>query len=274
MFEPETTLDDLNQPPLHGASHREPLQFLSCRGLRRNRRGIQARRRGTSVGRLLWVRLPIEARGKAFHQIANFAFFNRNFSDYGLHYFNMQVDFYFQLLRRFHPEALTQSLRAAVRNFIKLTNLDTYEGLCRIYDFVAACDPADAVAIRGFARDLRVRVDRQSRALLFRGERILNCLEDAYARKGSPVPGFAPAAANLFPLDVAEEQISLSVVPGLEFTRPGSGWEAVDLFGVARAPVPYPSLPRTFGGRRPDLRRTCLRLAGKQSRFRPQNGRG
>ena len=40
---------------------------------------------------------------------------DRNFSDYGLHYFNMQVDFCFQLLRRFYPAALTQQLRASVR---------------------------------------------------------------------------------------------------------------------------------------------------------------
>jgi hypothetical protein len=63
---------------------------------------------------------------EAFHQIANYAFFDRNFNDFGLHYFNMQVDFYFQLLWRFHLSFLTHRLRAAVRNFIKQTNLDTY----------------------------------------------------------------------------------------------------------------------------------------------------
>lgn len=151
----------------------------------------------------------------------------------------MQVDFYFQLIRRFHPELLTQTLRASVRNFIKQTNLDTYERCCEIYDFVASCDPADEVAIRGCARELRVRVDRQSRTLLLRGERILNWLEDAYARKASPNSRYADAAIGPFPVDVAEEQAPFPVVPGLEFTRPGSGWEAVDLFGVARAPVPY-----------------------------------
>ena len=48
-----------------------------------------------------------DPRCEAFHQITNYAFFDRNFNDFGLHYFNMQVDFYFQLLRRFHPEFLT-----------------------------------------------------------------------------------------------------------------------------------------------------------------------
>ena len=30
------------------------------------------------------------------------------------------------------------TLRGAVRNFVKETNLDTYQCLCRIYDFVAS----------------------------------------------------------------------------------------------------------------------------------------
>jgi hypothetical protein len=34
---------------------------------------------------------------------------------------------YFQLLRRFHPQVLNETLRAAVRTFIKRTNLDTHE---------------------------------------------------------------------------------------------------------------------------------------------------
>ena len=72
---------------------------------------------------------------------------------------------------------------------------------------------------------------------MVRGERILNWLEDAFARKTSSVT--SPAASKPFSLDVAAEQIPLPVLPGLEFTRPGSGWETVDLFGVARAPVPY-----------------------------------
>ncbi len=241
MFEPDTILDEILVNLRFMERHNEnPFNF--CRAEAYPGTGLETKL--LSEGRLLGdafgydYRLK-DQRSEAFHQIANYAFFDRNFSDFGLHYFNMQVDFYFQLMRRFHPELLSQTLRASVRNFIKQTNLDTYERCCEIYDFVAACDPADEVAIRGFARDLRVRVDRQSRTLLLRGERILNCLEDAYSRKGSSVPGRTPAVVGGLSLDVAEEQAPLPVVPGLEFTRPGSGWEAVDLFGVARAPVPY-----------------------------------
>jgi hypothetical protein len=216
--------------------------FNFCRAEAYPRTGLETKllREGRLLGDAFGYDYRLkDQRSETFHQIANYAFFDRNFSDFGLHYFNMQVDFYFQLMRRFHPELLSQTLRAAVRNFIKQTNLDTYERCCEIYDFVVACDPGDEAATRGYARELRVRVDRQSRALLLRGERMLNLLEDAYARKAAPVPGCTSAAIGQFSLDVAEEQAPLPVVPGIEFTRPGSGWEAVDLFGVARAPVPY-----------------------------------
>ena len=130
-----------------------------------------------------------DARSEAFHQIANYAFFDRNFSDLGLHYFNMQVDFSYQLLRRFHPELLSQSLRASVRNFIKHTNLDTYECLCEIYDFVERQDPADQTLIKGFARDLRIQVDQRSKSLHLDGEAILDQIMAVYERRGENVPG-------------------------------------------------------------------------------------
>jgi len=241
MFEPDTTLDDiLANLRFMGRYTENPFNF--CRAEAYPGTGLECKL--LAEGRLLGdafgydYRLK-DPRSEAFHQIANYAFFDRNFSDYGLHYFNMQVDFSFQLLRRFRPEVLSQTLRAAVRNFIKQTNLDTFERCCEIYDFVSACDPYDEVALRGYARDARVRVDRHSRELMVRGERILTWLEGTYAQKGSDLPYYAPAPPDTVGFDSAQEQIPTAVIPGLEFTRPGSGWEAVDLFGVARAPVPY-----------------------------------
>ena len=240
MFEPDTVLDEILVNLRFMERHNEnPFNF--CRAEAYPGTGLESKlmREGRLLGDAFGYDYRLkDPRSEAFHQIANYAFFDRNFSDFGLHYFNMQVDFYFQLMRRFNPELLSQTLRAAVRNFIKQTNLDTYERCCEIYDFVSACDPADEVAVRGFARDLRGRVDRQSRVLLLRGERILNWLEDTYTRKSSPIPVCTSASSESFSV-AAEEQIPLPVIPGLEFTRPGSGWEAVDLFGVARAPVPY-----------------------------------
>ena len=241
MFEPDTTLSDILVNLRFMERHNEnPFNF--CRAEAYPGTGLE--RKLMSEGRLLGdgfgydYRLK-DSRSEAFHQIANYAFFDRNFNDYGLQYFNMQVDFDFQLLRRFHPDLLTQTMRAAVRNFIKQTNLDTYERCSEIYDFIAACDPADQVALRSYAREARARIDQHSQELMARGERIVNCLEETYVRKVSGVPCNAAAAPELLSSGPADTPNPTPVIPGLEFTRPGSGWEAVDLFGVARAPMPY-----------------------------------
>ncbi len=181
MFEPDTTLDDILVNLRFIERHMDnPFNF--CRAEAYAGTGLESTLRAEE--RLLGDYFGFDYRLKnphaeAFHQIANYAFFDRNFSDWGLHYFNMQVDFYFHLLRRFHPEVLTCTMRAAVRNFIKKTNLDTYEHLCAIYDFVAAHKPDDHAALREFARTMRQRVDRQSRELRICGEHILKGLEDA-----------------------------------------------------------------------------------------------
>src|SRR5271165_4677427 len=241
MFEPDTVMDEILVNLRFMERHNEnPFNF--CRAEAYPGTGLECKllREGRLLGDAFGYDYRLkDTHSEAFHQIANYAFFDRNFSDFGLHFFNMQVDFYFQLLRRFRPELLTQTLRAAVRNFIKQTNLDTYERCCEIYDFVAACDPYDEVALRGYARDARVRVDRHSRELMVRGERILNSLEDTFARKVSGIPYYAPDPPESLGSDSAKEHIPTPVIPGLEFTRPGTGWEGVDVFGVARAPVPY-----------------------------------
>jgi anaerobic magnesium-protoporphyrin IX monomethyl ester cyclase len=238
MFEPDTSPDDILANLRFMERHIEnPFNF--CRAEAYPGTGLECKllREGRLLGDAFGYDYRLkDPRSEAFHQIANYSFFDRNFSDFGLHYFNMQVDFCFQLLRRFYPEALSQSLRAAARNFIKETNLDTFARLSEIYDFVSSGD-GDSAAIRSFASNMRERVDAHSGDLLTRGQRILNWLEDAYARISAGLNGPAPA-----PPEENGQLVRSSYepgIPGLEFIRPGSGWEAVDFFGVSQAPVPY-----------------------------------
>jgi radical SAM superfamily enzyme YgiQ (UPF0313 family) len=241
MFEPDTSMDEILINLRFIERHIEnPFNF--CRAEAYPGTGLECKllREGRLLGGVFGYDYRLkDPHSEAFHQIANYAFFERNFSDFGLHYFNMQVDFYFQLLRRFYSDTLTQTLRAAVRNFIKETNLDTYGRLSEIYDFVNDGDPGDNGAIRAFAYQMRDRVDRHSADLLARGQRLLNWLEDSYARHAAGIAGHVPAPEEAEP-QVYQTQCSGPAIPGLEFTQPGSGWESVDLFGVSRAPVPYP----------------------------------
>ncbi|OQZ04017.1 MAG: hypothetical protein B6D34_05305 [Candidatus Brocadia sp. UTAMX1] len=245
MFEPDTVLDDILVNLRFIERHIEnPFNF--CRAEAYPGTGLEMKLK--AEGRLLGdyfgydYRLK-DPRSEAFHQIANYAFFDRNFSDFGLHYFNMQVDFYFQLLRRFHPEALTQTLRATVRNFIKQTNLDTYECLCQIYDFVATADPNDHVMIRGFAREMRERVDERSRDLHAQGERILRWLSNTYEHRDQDarVSGFVSNTGTLPFLNFKLMPYSgTESLENLEFVTTEAGrTEDADLLGVAAAPIPY-----------------------------------
>ena len=245
MFEPDTVLDDILINLRFIERHMEnPFNF--CRAEAYAGTGLEEKLR--AEGRLLGdyfgfdYRLK-DPRSEAFHQIANYAFFDRNFSDFGLHYFNMQVDFYFQLLRRFHPQVLTQTLRGAVRSFIKQTNLDTYQCLCQIYDFVAAGDPNDQVMIRDFAREMRERVDERSKDLRAQGERIQRRLGDAYERRGQ-----GAKVARPMPAEVGLPFLGCKPVPyrdldslvELELAAPEAGWvDVADFFGIAPASIPY-----------------------------------
>lgn len=244
MFEPDTIMDDILINLRFIERHIEnPLNF--CRAEAYAGTGLETTLRAED--RLLGdyfgfdYRLK-DPRSEAFHQIANYAFFDRNFSDFGLHYFNMQVDFTFQLLRRFHPEVLTQTLRAAVRNFIKQTNLDTYECLCRIYDFVSTTDPRDQTLIHAFARELRERVDYRSQALHAQGESILQWLDDARERRGqfSEAAKSMPSAAGVSFLACKPVPYrGLDTLGDLELFAPDGWTDEADLFGVAAGPIPY-----------------------------------
>ncbi len=245
MFEPDTLLGDILINLRFIERHMEnPFNF--CRAEAYAGTGLEEKLR--AEGHLLGdyfgfdYRLK-DPRSEAFHQIANYAFFDRNFSDFGLHYFNMQVDFYFQLLRRFYPQVLTQTLRGAVRSFIKQTNLDTYQCLCEIFDFVTVVNPKDQVIIRGFAREMRERVDERSKDLRAQGERIQRRLGDAYESRdqNAKVARTIPAELGLpFLACKPMPYLGLDSLVELELATPEAGWvDVADWFGIAPAPIPY-----------------------------------
>lgn len=237
MFEPDTVLEDVLINLRFMERHIEnPFNF--CRAEAYAGTGLEAKllAEGGLLGDYFGFDYRLKDPGsEAFHQIANYAFFDRNFSDSGLHYFNMQVDFYFQLLRRFHPEVLSQTLRGTVRNFIKQTNLDTYQCLCQIYDFVAVIDPSDHSSIRRFAREMREIVDERSVELHDQGENILRWLNDAYGRRGKGVESRVE-----MPFQGYEPLSNRGFDSSWEFAGAGTTEAAsLDLFGNTLSAIPY-----------------------------------
>ncbi len=238
MFEPDTTLDDILINLRFMERHMDnPFNF--CRAEAYAATGLEEKLRkdGILIGDYFGFDYRLkDPKAETFHRIANYAFFDRNFSDFGLHYFNMEVDFSFQLLRRFYPEILSQELRSEVRSFIKETNIDTYRCLCRIYDIVKAIQPDDEKAIRGAMATLRQRVDHAGAELRSKGEWILQRLRRAYAEKESgsqEVDIWKDAAAAPFP-------DSVLVPDGVEEGRRAFAWtDRQGIFGLLRHPIPY-----------------------------------
>jgi hypothetical protein len=186
-----------------------------------------------------------DPRAEAFHQIANYAFFDRNFSESGLHYFNMQVDFYFQILRRFYPHLLNLTLRSNVRNFIKYTNLDTYEYLCQIYDFVTSTDPHNQSSIYEFSRYMRERIDNRSQELRLQGEGLLDWMQRLYESQSTgaqPVWSPAQTGSPTFLGSRAEPYFGLDT--GSRKPDEAVGLDDIGLFGLSEGPIPYSEFKR------------------------------
>lgn len=243
MFEPDATMEHILTNLRFMERHNDnPFNF--CRAEAYAATGLEKKLRddGILVGDYFGFDYRIkDPRVETFHKIANYAFFDRNFNDYGLHYFNMEVDFSFQLLRRFHPELLTQELRSEVRTFIKETNLDTYRCLSRIWDLVQAQDPADQEGVRGAMRGMRQRVDDAGIGLRAKGERILERLRRAWTERQPEIPREETAES------LESDIFGGGAVPytGIEnFARTGTDPVGLGFFGSLRTPVPYAEFKR------------------------------
>jgi hypothetical protein len=247
MFELDTTMEDILVNLRFMERHIEnPFNF--CRAEAYAGTGLEGKL--LAEGRLLGDYFGIDYRLKdqhaeVFHKIANYAFFDRNFSENGLHYFNMQVDFYFQLLRRFHAHLLSLTLRSNVRNFIKYTNLDTYEHLCQIYDFVTSTNPGDLRAVHEFSREIRDRVDRRSHELRLQGESLLNGIHRLYEGRNAESQSVWPAAATAAPLF---HNFHAKPYRGIDdlINKPADEvkMDDLDLFGLSGGPIPYEEFKR------------------------------
>jgi anaerobic magnesium-protoporphyrin IX monomethyl ester cyclase len=249
MFEPDTTLDDILINLRFMERHMDnPFNF--CRAEAYAATGLERKLRddGILIGDYFGFDYRLkDPKVETLHRIANYAFFDRNFSDFGLHYFNMEVDFSFQLLRRFYPEILSQELRSEVRSFIKETNIDTYRCLCQIYDTVTAIRPDDEKAIRGAMATMRQRVDQGGAELRARGEWILQRLRRAYAEResrGREVVFWRDAPTIPF------LESALAPYEGREGRMGSPSSDHRSIFGMLRQPIPYEEFRRQLDSKR------------------------
>jgi hypothetical protein len=239
MFEPDASMADILLN-IHFMERHLDNPFNFCRAEAYAGTGLEAKLKAEKG--LLGSYFGFDYRLKdpkceLFHQIANYAFFDRNFSDYGLHYFNMQVDFYFQLLRRFYPTLLSESLRSEVKNFIKQTNLDTYHWLSTIYDFVSEGNH-DQAAITSFTQQVRMQIDMKSSVLRLQGQAIIDWMEEAYKNLDSPTK-ISPKIYAHVGLENSEVYSASAEKNSFQAQALGSQAGVLDLIGLSQDVIPY-----------------------------------
>ncbi len=239
MFEPDASMADILLNIRFMERHLDnPFNF--CRAEAYAGTGLEAKLKAEN--RLLGSYFGFDYRltdpkCELFHQIANYAFFDRNFSDYGLHYFNMQVDFYFQLLRRFYPNLLSETLRGEVKNFIKQTNLDTYHWLSTIYDFVSE-ENHDEAAISDFTQQVRMQIDMKSSILRLQGQAIIDWMEEAYKNLNSPTKTIPKIYAHIG-LENFGMYSESAAKDSFQTQALGSQAGVLDLIGLSPDVIPY-----------------------------------
>ncbi|MDR1992506.1 MAG: B12-binding domain-containing radical SAM protein [Nitrososphaerota archaeon] len=184
MFEPDVTMEDiLCNIRFMGRYLENPFNF--CRAEIYAGTGLatkltaENRLMGDYFGFTYQIKEP---KCEMFYQVANYAFFDRNFSVYGLHYFNTEISVHFQLLRYFYPSLITETLRCKVKDFIKQVNLDTYHWLCVIYDFINGGTHSQEERIN-FARQIRSIVDLKGKDLYLKGQTIFGWMEKSYEKR-------------------------------------------------------------------------------------------
>jgi anaerobic magnesium-protoporphyrin IX monomethyl ester cyclase len=239
MFEPDANMDDILINLRFMERHIDnPFNF--CRAEAYAATGLEKKLRkdGILTGDYFGFDYRIkDPQVQAFHSIANYAFFDRNFNDFGLHYFNMEVDFSFQLLRRFHPNLLSQELRAEVRSFIKETNIDTYRSLSRIWDIVRAINLEDQKAIHAAMRAVRQRVDDGGIFLRAKGERILERLRQVCS--GGVEEQSEPTAVEGAFGFTSAGGVAIPYTGVASLAREGADPVGLAFFGALRRPIPY-----------------------------------
>lgn len=248
MFEPYTTMDDILINLDFLERHIEnPFNF--CRAEAYPGTGLEKILLKEKILDGDWFGYDyrlLNKKPEMFHSIANYAFFDRNFNNNGLHYFNMQVDFYFQLFRRFLPHLLTRRLRAMVKNFIKETNLDTYECLCEIYDFVTEHSFDNKRLAREFGIYMRKKVDSRSDGFYKKGNFLLQQLESLPQKESTKCSsGFTSFSLQQRPLPIPGLSPYGGVgATGFSLVRPGENRSTGldEILGAMGSFMPYDQL--------------------------------
>lgn len=241
MFEPDCTIADLRD---NIAFIREqydvPLNF--CRteiytGTALEKRLRDAERlEGDYWGYGYTMRDP---SAQLAYEMFRVAFSPRNFELDGMNLRAMAADYYFHVLRHFHPQLASPNVKKKVVDLIGQLNANNAELLTCICDFAQSADPTDTAAVDRFTQDLCARRIAFDVRMEPRFSGILHHMRQLAAgqsvRPGTAVRAAATAATALLAtvLGCGKETQSTEMAPPDRTSRPAPPNDS------ARLPMTY-----------------------------------
>jgi len=119
----------------------------------------------------------------------------RNFGNEGMNLQAMKLDYYYHILRHFHPDRATSSLEKRVKGLICELNLNSAELLTELLDF--ACSEHDRASTADFAARLAAERDRFDAGAAGRAASLIEEMRGLAAGRRPGAKGLLPYAAAL-----------------------------------------------------------------------------
>lgn len=185
IFEPKTTLKDLEFNLSFMEHHLEnPYNFCRTEIYSGTPLEAELRERNKLRGDYFgWDYMIEDHRVESFFNAVNSIFHERNFSYDGIQTKAMWVDYFYHVAKFFYPGKLNRSLRAISKNYVKGVNLDNYQRMATIYDFIEKGLYEDEMRMRDFIMGEQYKIMNADRLFKAEAEHIINELENAVGVK-------------------------------------------------------------------------------------------
>jgi anaerobic magnesium-protoporphyrin IX monomethyl ester cyclase len=162
MFDPETRLGDLRENiEFLGAQTWFPLNFCRVEVYAGTAIERQLRTQGRLIGDYFGYSYRMaDPKVQLAYEVFRDVFYPRNFAVDGMNHQAMQVDYYFHVLRHFHPGRVRRGMQEKVKGLVGELNRNSgelLERICRFVDVPAAPAPE---AVERFTHEMAARRER------------------------------------------------------------------------------------------------------------------
>jgi hypothetical protein len=130
-----------------------------------------------------WDYVIEDPQVEAFFDVINTVFQERNFCADGVQNRGMWVDYFYHIAAHFFPDQMTHTLRAQIKNFVKCINIDNYERMARIYDFIDSRSHEDQMELEQFITQEHADINAADKNFKQRSMELIHTIEVCVGKK-------------------------------------------------------------------------------------------